>query len=116
MLKPTSIAVLAAAILGGVIASSPAKAGSVADFYKGKDLTFLVGYSAGGSYGFYARLMAEHMSQYIPGKPNIIVQHMPGNRIPPARYGKTNKINWLLEIFYVLPYLAGGILLPDHVL
>ena len=79
MLKRTSIAVLAAAaILGGVIASSPSKAGSVADFYKGKDLTFLVGYSAGGSYGFYARLMAEHMAQYIPGKPNIIVQHMPG--------------------------------------
>jgi tripartite-type tricarboxylate transporter receptor subunit TctC len=58
--------------------ASPAKADAIADFYKGKNLTFLVGYSAGGSFGFYARLLAEHMSKHMPGKPNIVVQHMPG--------------------------------------
>jgi len=79
MLKRTVLSTIAAAaVLGAAVSASPARADAVADFYKGKDLTFLVGYSAGGSYGFYARLVAEHMAKYIPGKPNIVVQHRPG--------------------------------------
>jgi tripartite-type tricarboxylate transporter receptor subunit TctC len=47
-------------------------------FYKGKTLTFVVGVSAGGAYDVWARLIATHMSKYIPGNPQIIVQNMPG--------------------------------------
>ena len=48
------------------------------DFYKGKTLTIVVGYSAGGGYDQYARLVARHISQHIPGNPNVIVQNLPG--------------------------------------
>ena len=48
------------------------------DFYKGKTLTIVVGYSAGGGYDQYARLVARHIGQHIPGIPNVIVQNMPG--------------------------------------
>jgi tripartite-type tricarboxylate transporter receptor subunit TctC len=78
MFKRAAITTLAAVATLSLATTGSAKAESVADFYKGKNLTFLVGYSAGGSYGFYARLVAQHMSKHIPGKPNIIVQHRPG--------------------------------------
>lgn len=55
-----------------------AQADSVSDFYKGKRITMVVGYSAGGGYDTYTRLMSRHMAQYIPGKPNIIVKNLPG--------------------------------------
>ena len=48
------------------------------DFYKGRTITIVVGYSAGGGYDQYARLLARHYGRHIPGNPNIIVQNMPG--------------------------------------
>ena len=66
------LAVTAAAIL-------PAAAqDSVAQFYKGRQVTVLVGSSAGGGYDIYARLLARHMGKYIPGNPSMIVSNMPG--------------------------------------
>jgi tripartite-type tricarboxylate transporter receptor subunit TctC len=47
-------------------------------FYKGKTVTLVVGYSAGGGYDQYARLVARHLGHHIPGNPNVIVQNMPG--------------------------------------
>lgn len=58
--------------------SAPAKADDVADFYKGKTISIHVGFTAGGSYDFYARLLAEYMGRNIPGNPTIIVQNRPG--------------------------------------
>jgi tripartite-type tricarboxylate transporter receptor subunit TctC len=51
---------------------------SVAQFYKGRQITVLVGSSAGGGYDIYARLLARHMGKYIPGNPGMIVSNMPG--------------------------------------
>jgi tripartite-type tricarboxylate transporter receptor subunit TctC len=51
---------------------------AVADFYRGKTLTFIVGYGPGGGFDLYARLIARHIGRYIPGNPNVIVQNMPG--------------------------------------
>jgi hypothetical protein len=51
---------------------------AVADFYRGKTIRILVGFSAAGAFDFYSRLLATHMSQYIPGNPNIIVENRPG--------------------------------------
>jgi tripartite-type tricarboxylate transporter receptor subunit TctC len=48
------------------------------DFYSGKTLTLVVGYSAGGGYDQYARLLARHYARHIPGNPTIVVQNMPG--------------------------------------
>ncbi len=51
---------------------------SVEDFYKGKNVDLIIGYSPGGGYDLYARLVAQFMSEHIPGKPNIIPRNMPG--------------------------------------
>ena len=56
----------------------PAAAQSPADFYKGKTITITLGHPPGGSYDFYARLAADHLRRFIPGNPNLIVQHRPG--------------------------------------
>src|SRR5262245_1710517 len=47
-------------------------------FYSGKTLTIVVGYSAGGGYDQYARVLARHFGRHIPGNPTIVVQNMPG--------------------------------------
>src|SRR5262245_4842518 len=47
-------------------------------FYAGKTVTLVVGYSAGGGYDIYARMLARHYGRHIPGHPNVIVQNMPG--------------------------------------
>jgi len=52
--------------------------GLAASFFEGKTLRIVVGYSPGGGYDTYARLIARHMRKYIPGKPSIIVENMPG--------------------------------------
>jgi tripartite-type tricarboxylate transporter receptor subunit TctC len=51
---------------------------SVEQFYKGKQVTVIVGSSAGGGYDIYARLLARHMGKYIPGHPSLVVSNMPG--------------------------------------
>lgn len=51
---------------------------SLADFYRGKTVTLIVGYSAGGGYDTYARILARHMGKHLPGNPTIVVQNMPG--------------------------------------
>ena len=51
---------------------------AVADFYRGKTVRIIVGFSAGGGYDQYSRLIARHMSKYIPGNPAVIVDNMPG--------------------------------------
>jgi tripartite-type tricarboxylate transporter receptor subunit TctC len=50
----------------------------VADFYRGKTIRIVVGFSAGGGYDQYSRLIARHLSKYIPGNPAIIVDNMAG--------------------------------------
>jgi len=69
---------LAFASLLAVGAALPAGAQTPAEFYKGKTITIVLGHPPGGSYDLYARLAADHMRRFIPGNPNIIVQHRPG--------------------------------------
>src|SRR3954467_2296541 len=70
---------LIAALMSALgIVMTPAAAQSPAEFYKGKTITIMLGHPPGGSYDLYARLAADHMKRFIPGNPNIIVQHRPG--------------------------------------
>jgi tripartite-type tricarboxylate transporter receptor subunit TctC len=46
-------------------------------FYQGKTITFIVGSGAGTAYDMYGRLLANHISKYIPGNPGVVVQNMP---------------------------------------
>jgi tripartite-type tricarboxylate transporter receptor subunit TctC len=55
-----------------------AKADAVADFYHGRTVTLFVGYSVGGGYDNYARVLARHLGNHIPGNPSVLPQNMPG--------------------------------------
>jgi len=48
------------------------------DFYKGKQIKIVVGASAGAASDLYARAVAQHLPKQIAGKPDVIVQNMPG--------------------------------------
>jgi tripartite-type tricarboxylate transporter receptor subunit TctC len=48
------------------------------DFFQGKQMRLISGSDAGGGYDAYARLLARHWSDFIPGHPSIVVQNMPG--------------------------------------
>jgi tripartite-type tricarboxylate transporter receptor subunit TctC len=49
-----------------------------APFYEGKTIRIIVGYSAGGGYDAYARVLSRHMGKHIPGNPTMIVENMTG--------------------------------------
>ena len=51
---------------------------SPAQFYAGKKINFIVGAAPGGGYGRYAELLARHLGPHIPGKPEVVVNLMPG--------------------------------------
>jgi tripartite-type tricarboxylate transporter receptor subunit TctC len=68
----------AAALLAALVLAAPARADPVADFYKGRTITLIVGYGVGGGYDLFARLMARHLGRDIPGNPTVVVQNMPG--------------------------------------
>ena len=59
-------------------AATTAAPPDVAAFYRGKTVTVLIGYDAGGGYDTYARTLAAHLGKQIPGTPTVIVQNMPG--------------------------------------
>ena len=59
-------------------ACSPARAQSVADFYRGKTINVLIGVGVGGEYDLQARLVARHIGKHIPGNPNVVAQIMTG--------------------------------------
>jgi tripartite-type tricarboxylate transporter receptor subunit TctC len=68
------LAVLAATCVLG----APAGADPIADFYKGKTLTILIGVGVGGEYDLHARLIARHLGKHLPGHPTIVPQNMTG--------------------------------------
>ena len=77
-MKASSVIAAALLVAGPVAGGSAACADALAEFYKGKNLTALVGVSAGGEYDLKLRLTARHIGKYIPGKPNVIPQNMTG--------------------------------------
>jgi hypothetical protein len=79
-MKSAFIAASAFAFAAVVTAASttPASAQDVASFYKGKTVTVAVGFSPGGGFDIYARLVARHIGKHIPGSPTAIVSNMPG--------------------------------------
>jgi len=58
--------------------SAPAPAGPVEEFYQGKQIRFIISSATGGDYDQWSRLIARHLGKYVPGKPTIIPQNMPG--------------------------------------
>jgi tripartite-type tricarboxylate transporter receptor subunit TctC len=95
-------AVARAGALACVLIASPAFADPVADFYKGRTVSIVVGFSPGGGYDLYGRLVAQHLGRFIPGRPNVIVQNKPGAGSAVAAsylYNATQKDGTQLGIF-----------------
>jgi tripartite-type tricarboxylate transporter receptor subunit TctC len=61
------------------------------DFYRGKQITFVVSADVGNSYDTFARMIARRLPKFIPGEPNNIVQNMPGA-------GGLRATNWLYTV------------------
>jgi tripartite-type tricarboxylate transporter receptor subunit TctC len=63
-------------LVGLVVATTPAAADPVADFYRGQTISLLVGANTGGGYDAYARPVSRHLGRFIPGEPSIVVRYM----------------------------------------
>src|SRR5262249_13173306 len=58
-----------AAALAAALATQGARSAGVEDFYRGKTVSLLIGYSVGGGYDAYGRLLARHFGKHLPGNP-----------------------------------------------
>src|SRR4051794_28106461 len=74
-MKPTFVAGYLVLLLLGWMQALMAQ---VPDFYKGKQVDLYIGYSVGGGYDIYARLLARHMGKHLPGKPVVVPKNMDG--------------------------------------
>jgi tripartite-type tricarboxylate transporter receptor subunit TctC len=84
--------VRAGAVAMCLLGAAPlANAQSVADFYKNRNVDEYVGYSTGGAYDFYARVIGRHMGTHIPGNPTLIPRNMEGA-------GSLRLANWLYRV------------------
>jgi len=83
---------LAGSLLAAAVLLAPcAFAQSPSEFYKGKTVELYIGYSVGGGYDIYARLLAKHMGKHIPGNPNVVPKNMEGA-------GSLRLANWLYNV------------------
>ena len=85
-MKKLRTSILASVAL--VAAGASAQAQSVADFYKGKNVTVYIGFSPGGTYDLFGRMVSRYIGKHIPGQPTVIASNMPGA-------GSLTATNWL---------------------
>lgn len=98
--RPILLSVLSAGVMAGMLItaiSSVSRADAVGDFYKGKRISILIGFGAGGGYDTTTRLVARHFGRHVPGNPTIVPQNMPGG-------GSLKVLNFL----YNQPSLRDG--------
>src|SRR5438067_13323355 len=62
----------------GVLFVHSARADEVADFYRGRTITIVVGHEVGTGFDLYGRALARHLGAHLPGNPSIVVQNMVG--------------------------------------
>ncbi len=75
--KPSRLAA-AVFILLGIFIFADARVNAQTNFYDGKAIRMIVGFTPGGGYDAYTRTIGRHMGKHIPGNPAIIVENMPG--------------------------------------
>ena len=77
---------------GGAIALSLSGSSALAqgadDFFKGKTVTVYIGFSPGGTYDLFGRMVARYIGKHIPGQPTVVASNMPGA-------GSLTAANWL---------------------
>jgi tripartite-type tricarboxylate transporter receptor subunit TctC len=88
-MRGAAAAVLAIASIA--LAAPIASAQSSADFYRGRNVDLYIGYSVGGAYDLYARVIARHLGKHIPGNPTIVPRNMEGA-------GSLRLANWIYNV------------------
>lgn len=81
----------AAAIAVQVLCIGQACAQGPEQFFARKTVTITIGYTAGGSYDLYGRMIARHLGRHVPGQPTVVAQNMPGA-------GSLKAANYLYEV------------------
>src|SRR5689334_9088286 len=89
MAKRRELATLLLAPLVGL--AIPLSARAQEPFFARKTITISIGYTAGGSYDLYGRLVARHLGKHIAGQPTVVAQNMPGA-------GSLKAANYLYEV------------------
>lgn len=105
-----SCAVCGFAVALSCLASAVAAQETAGAFFKGKQLTIVIGSSIGGGYDAYARLLGRHLGAHIPGNPTIVLQNMPGagsNKAASYIYGVAPKDGTVMAAIF-----SGAILEP----
>jgi tripartite-type tricarboxylate transporter receptor subunit TctC len=74
-----------------IMAFAAHPAGAADDFYAGKTIEMLIGFSSGGGYDIYGRTLARYLGRHIPGNPQIVPQNMPGA-------GSLKLVNYLYNV------------------
>ena len=74
-----------------LLVAGDASAQTAEPFFARKTVTISIGYTAGGSYDLYGRMVARHLGKHIPGQPTVIAQNMPGA-------GSLKAANYLYEV------------------
>jgi tripartite-type tricarboxylate transporter receptor subunit TctC len=99
-------------LLAPVSGLSPSQA---QEFYRGKQVNIVVGFTAGGGYDLTARLYARHYGRHIPGNPSVIVSNMPGagSAVAAASVAQTppqdgTRLGFIAGGAVLDPLLAGG--------
>jgi len=82
---------MCAAFALAALAAPGVAAEPVEQFFARKTVTITIGYTAGGSYDLYGRMVARHLGKHIPGQPVVIAQNMPGA-------GSLKAANYLYEV------------------
>jgi tripartite-type tricarboxylate transporter receptor subunit TctC len=88
---PLGMLVRIATVIAGFFIATQAHAQPAADFYKNRTIELYVGYSVGGGYDLYARVLARHIGRHLAGNPTIAVKNMEGA-------GSLRLANWLYRI------------------
>lgn len=76
--KPSLITPLFCGALIAALAPMAARCESAEEFFKGKQISLIIGYNPGGTYDLYSRFAANLLPRYIPGNPTIVPKNMPG--------------------------------------
>jgi tripartite-type tricarboxylate transporter receptor subunit TctC len=74
-----------------ILSPSVTRAEDAATFYKGKTVELYIGYSVGGGYDLYGRVLARHLGRHIPGNPTVVPKNMEGA-------GSLRLANWLYRV------------------
>jgi tripartite-type tricarboxylate transporter receptor subunit TctC len=84
-------AALGIAAIAASLAAASIAWGQAANFYRGKAVDLEIGYSVGGGYDVYARMVAPHMGKHIPGNPTLVAKNMEGA-------GSLRLANWIYNV------------------